>query len=151
MAPSDSWTRPEAIVRAVFATATVVFGGLGLLVREPRLFIAAGICGILWTIWDVFWDRWIAPGSTWMFRTLTEGTGGGNLPNVRPTLDDTIRLLENHLAGAAHPKVRIQAAIRLEEIYRTVKKDPERAREVRARARALFPDATEWPRRGWTD
>lgn len=142
MTPSDSWTRPESVVRAVFATATVVFAGLGLLVREPRLFIAAGICGVLWTVWDVFWDRWIAPGSAWMFRTLTEGTGG-EPANIRPTLDDTIRLLESHLAGTAHPRVRIQAAIRLEEIYRTVKKDPAKAREVLARARSAFPDAPE--------
>jgi hypothetical protein len=150
MTPSDSWIRPGSVVRAVFATATVVFTGLGLLVREPRLFVAAGICGILWTVWDVFWDRWIAPGSAWMFRTLTEGTGGDPV-NMRPTLDDTIRLLESHLAGAAHPRVRIQAAIRLEEIYRTVKKDPDRARSVRERARALFPDAPEWRRPGWTE
>jgi hypothetical protein len=85
-----------------------------------------------------------------MFRTLTEGTGGDPV-NMRPTLDDTIRLLESHLAGAAHPRVRIQAAIRLEEIYRTVKKDPDRARSVRERARALFPDAPEWRRPGWTE
>jgi hypothetical protein len=142
MAPSDDWTRPESVVRAVFATATVVFGGLGLLLREPRLLVAAGVCGALWTLWDVFWNRWIAPGGSWLFRSLTEGTGG-DLPNLRPSLDDTIRLLENHLAGAAHPRVRIQAAIRLEEIFRTVKRDPARAREVLARARALFPDAPE--------
>jgi hypothetical protein len=142
MAPSDHWTRPESVVRAVFATATVVFGGLALLIREPRLFVAAGICGALWTVWDVFWNRLIAPGSAWMFRTLTEGTGG-DLPNIRPTLDDTIRLLESHLAGTAHRRVRIQAAIRLEEIFRTVRKDPVRAREVLARARVLFPDAPE--------
>ena len=142
MTPSDHWTRPEAVVRAVFATAAVVFAGLGLLIREPRLLIAAGVFGILWTLWDVFWDRWIAPGSAWMLRTLTEGTGG-DLPNIRPTLDDTIRLLENHLAGTASPRVRIQAAIRLEEIYRTVKKDPVRARELLVRARVLFPDSPE--------
>jgi hypothetical protein len=142
MTSSDRWTRPEAVVRAVFATATIVFGGLGLVIRERRLLVAAGIFGILWTVWDVFWDRWIAPGSAWMFRTFTEGTGG-NLPDIRPTLDDTIRLLERHLAGTASRRVRIQAAIRLEEIYRTVRKDPARARDVLARARALFPDAPE--------
>jgi hypothetical protein len=142
MAPPDRWTRPEAVVRAVFATGTLVFGGLGLVIREPRLLVAAGICGILWTVWDVFWDRWIAPGGGWILRALTEGTGG-DLPNIRPTLDDTIRLLESHLAGTASARVRIQAAIRLEEIYRTVRKDPARARDVLTRARALFPDAPE--------
>src|SRR5512134_2652076 len=111
MPPSDRWTQPEAVVRAVFAAATFLFGGLGLGLGERRLLIAAGICGILWTVWDVFWERWIAPGSAWMFRTFTEGTGG-DLPNTRPTLDDTIRLLERHLAGTATPHVRIQAAIR---------------------------------------
>ncbi len=42
----------------------------------------------------------------------------------RPTLDDTIRLLESHLSQGASRSVEIQAAIRLEEIYRTVKQDP---------------------------
>jgi len=142
MSSSDDWTRPETIVRAVFATATIIFGGLGLLLREGRLLVAAGIFGILWTLWDVFWDRLIAPGTTWAYRTFTEGTGGA-LPNIRPTLDDTVRLLEHHLESDASQHVKIQAAIRLEEIYRTVRKDPARAEAVVRRIKDLYPDAPE--------
>jgi len=134
--------RPETIVRAVFAVATVIFGAVGLVAAEPRLLVAAGIFGILWTLWDVIWERWIAPGAAWGFRSLT-GDLGESPPDLRPTLDDTIRLLEAHLAGRASRRVQIQAAIRLEEIYRTVRKDPARARAVIARARERFPDAPE--------
>jgi hypothetical protein len=142
MSSSDRWTQPEAIVRGVFATATVVFGALGLLIREGRFLVAAGTFGILWTLWDVLWNRIIGPGAAWGFRTLTEGTGEAP-PNIRPTLDDTIRLLESHLARTTSRSVHIQAALRLEEIYRTIRKDPARARAVLDAARARYPDAPE--------
>jgi len=142
MSSSDRWLQPEAIVRGLFAAATIVFGGLGLVIRETRLLVAAGAFGILWTVWDVLWDRVIGPGTEWVFRTLTEGAGGAP-PNIRPTLDDTIRLLERHLAGDASRSVHIQAALRLEEIYRTIRKDPARARAVLEAARARYPDAPE--------
>jgi hypothetical protein len=143
MSPSDSGIRPDAVVRAVFATATVVFGGLGLLIRDGRLLVAAGAFGILWTVWDVLWNRVISPGAEWGFRTLTEGSGGPSPPNIRPTIDDTIRLLESHLARDASRSVHIQSALRLEEIYRTLRKDPARARAVLDAARARYPDAPE--------
>jgi len=142
MSGSDRGIRPEAIVRGVFATATIVFGGLGLVIREGRLLVAAGAFGILWTVWDVLWDRVISPGTEWGFRTLTEGVGSAP-PNIRPTLDDTIRLLESHLARDASRSVHIQAALRLEEIYRTVRKDPVSARAVLVAARERYPDAPE--------
>jgi hypothetical protein len=150
MSSSGSFQRPEAVVRAVFATATVIFGGLGLLLGNGKLLVTSGLCGVLWTVWDVVWDRLVGPTGEWAFRLLTEGTGGPP-PNVRPTLDDTIRLLENHLEGTASRRVRIQAAIRLEEIYRTIRKDPERARAVARRIQALYPDAPELKRAGLLD
>jgi hypothetical protein len=119
-----------------------VFGGLGLVIRDGRLLVAAGAFGILWTVWDVLWDRVIGPATEWGFRTLTEGTGSAP-PNIRPTLDDTIRLLESHLARDAARSVHIQAALRLEEIYRTIRKDPARARAVLMAARERYPDAPE--------
>jgi hypothetical protein len=142
MSSSDRWTQPEAVVRGLFAAATIVFGGLGLVTRDGRLLMAAGAFGILWTLWDVLWNRIIGPGAAWAFRTLTEGTGGA-APNIRPTLDDTIRLLESHLARPASRSVHVQAALRLEEIYRTIRKDPTRARAVLDAARARYPDAPE--------
>jgi hypothetical protein len=142
MSPFDRGIRPDAVVRAVFATATVVFGGLGLAIRDRRLLVAAGAFGILWTVWDVLWTRVIGPGADWVLRTLTEGAGGPP-PNTRPTLDDTIRLLESHLARDASRAVHIQSALRLEEIYRTLRKDGARARAVLEAARARYPDAPE--------
>jgi len=142
MSSSDRWIRPEAIIRGVFATATIVFGGLGLVIRDGRLLIAAGTFGLLWTVWDVLWDRVIGPGTEWGFRALTEGVGSAP-PNIRPTLDDTIRLLESHLARDTSRSVHIQAALRLEEIYRTIRKDPGSARAVLVAARARYPDAPE--------
>jgi len=141
MGPSP-FERPEVIVRGVFATATVVFGVLGLVTGEARLFVASGLFGILWTVWDVVWSRWIEPASSWAFRILTQGEGGPP-PNVRPTLDDTIRLLEQHLDGHASRAVQIQSALRLEEIYRTIRRDPAKARAVLSRARERYPDASE--------
>jgi hypothetical protein len=134
--------RPETVVRAVFATATIVFGVLGLLLREGRLLVAAGVFGTIWTAWDVIWDRVIGPFGSWTFQTLTEGTGGPPV-NDRPTLDDTIRLLESHLEHGATRHVQVQAALRLEEIYRTIRKDPARARGVLERIRERYPDAPE--------
>lgn len=142
--------RPEIVVRSIFAAATVIFGLLGLIVREGRFFVAAGIFGTVWTLWDVVWTRLVEPASTWVFRMLTEGAGGAP-PNIRPTLDDTIRLLESHLESNANQRVKVQAAMRLEEIYRTVRKDPARAQAVVRRIRGLYPDAKELQDLGWTD
>ena len=141
--------RPEILVRSIFMAATVIFGLLGLLTRDGRFFVAAGLFGAVWTLWDVVWGRVIEPASTWVFRILTEGVGGAP-PNIRPTLDDTIRLLESHLERGANQRVKVQAAIRLEEIYRTVRKDPARARAVVQRARELCADAPELQKLGWT-
>jgi hypothetical protein len=142
MSSVDPFQRPDRIVRFAFALASVVFGLLGLTLRSGRLLAAAGICGVVWTVWDVLWDRWVEPAGTWTFRALTEGIDE-EPSNTLPTLDDTIRLLEHHLAGEASRHVRIQAALRLEEIYRTVRKDPTLAEDVLNRALALYPDAPE--------
>jgi hypothetical protein len=142
MSPSERWNRPEVVVRSVLAAATLLFGGLGVVIRDGRLLVAAGAFGVVWTVWDVLWNRVIGPGTEWGFRTLTEGTGGPPA-NVRPTIDDTIRLLESHLARDASRGVHVQSALRLEEIYRTIRKDPARARAVLDAARARYPDAPE--------
>lgn len=142
MSSPGRWTQPEAVVRIAFATATIVFGGLGLVIGDGRLLVAAGAFGVLWTVWDVLWHRIIGPGAEWGFRTLTEGADAAP-PNIRPTLDDTIRLLESHLARTASRSVHVQAALRLEEIYRTIRKDPARARAVLDAAQTRYPDAPE--------
>jgi hypothetical protein len=136
---------PVVVVRAILMAATVVFGLLGLLVREGRLLAAAGAFAVLWTVWDVLWERALGPAGEWAARALTEGIGEPPA-NTRPSLDDTIRLLERHLERGAPRHVEIQVAIRLEEIYRTIRKDPVAARRVIALVREKYPDAPELAR-----
>lgn len=134
----------SAIVRRVFGGATIVFGAIGLLLRDdPRWFAASGACGALWLAWDVLRDHVLAPFGEWVHHALSGGITGGPAPNTRPTLEDTIRLLESHIAGEASRGVQINAAIRLEEIYRLIKKDEAKARDVIERVRGRFPDAVE--------
>lgn len=143
MTPLGPYTSPGRIVRAALATATIGFGVLGLTLGVPRLLMAAGAFGIMWTLWDIVWDRLFVPFGDWAARTLTQGGVGVSNPQMRPTMQDTIRLLENHLEHGAARSVEIQAAIRLEEIYRTVRKNPAKARDVVRRISAKYPDATE--------
>ena len=77
-------------------------------------------------------------------RSFTEGGVGPSATPHRPTLDDTIRLRESHLSQGASRSVEIQAAIRLEEIYRTVKQDPAWARGMVRRVSARYPDGRNW-------
>jgi hypothetical protein len=142
MTPATGYTNPAAVVRAVLAVGAVAFGLLGLFSGDPRVLAAAGALAILWTAWDLLWDRVLGPAADWAARLFTEGVGGPSA-DIRPTLDDTIRLLESHLARDAARSVHLQAAIRLEEIYRTIRKDPARARDVIARVRKRYPDAEE--------
>jgi len=131
------------IGRAVLGTATVLFLVIALLLRDdPRWYVAAGTAGVFWTLWDLVWSHVLAPLGRWIVQAFSGGLAGPP-PNVRPTLEDTIRLLESHVAGKAARGVQLQAAIRLEEIYRMVKKDPGRARDVIRRMRDRFPDAVE--------
>jgi hypothetical protein len=149
MSPFERYVNPGVVVRTVFAAATVVFLVLGLGLRSARLLAAGAVFGLVWTLWDLLWDRVLGPGGAWAVRALTEGVGETPAA-TRPTLDDTIRLLENHLAHGADRHVEIQAAIRLEEIYRTIRKDPERARVILERVRRKYPDAEELKRHDGT-
>ena len=40
----------------------------------------------------------------------------------------------------------VNAAIRLDEIYRTVKKEPDKARRAVEKVRERYPEASEWER-----
>ena len=145
MSPSEPYLNPGSVVRGVFAAATVLCLVLGLGLQSAKLLAAGGAFGLIWTLWDVLWSRVLGPGGGWVARVLTEGVGETPAA-TRPTLDDTIRLLENHLAHGADRHVEIQAAIRLEEIYRTIRKDPARAREILEMVRRKYPDAEELKR-----
>ena len=146
MARRQSQPSASQVVRIALATGTTVFGLLALLVArdDPRFWGAAGALGLLWWGWDLIVEHVVRPLGGWAVAVFSGGIGDGRPPpNTRPTLDDTIRLLESHLEGRASRQVVINAAIRLEEIYRTVKKDPSRARRAIAKAEQRFPGAEE--------
>src|SRR5574341_990984 len=135
---------PGRVVRGFVAGATAVFGAAALISGEPKAWAACGVFGLMWAGWDFLGGYVFGPVGDWISR-LWSGEAGTNRDDVDllPTLDDTIRLLENHLRPGVARSVVMQSAIRLEEIYRTVQGDPAKAREVVARARQLFPDAEE--------
>ena len=135
---------PGVVGRRFFATATVVALVLGLL-GDPHWFAASGAFGVAWWAWDAIWENVLAPIGGW-FTGMLAGTSGVEVPPDL-TVDDTIRLLEGHLSAEAVPRhVQIQSALRLAEIYRLSKQDPERARDVIARVRSRWPDAPELQR-----
>ncbi len=145
MFPDDP--SPATVVRWFMATATVVFGGVGLLVGDARWFAASGAFGLMWVGWDFLSGQLFGPLGDWLWRLWAGDIGTDrDAANLRPTLDDTVRLLESHLRPGVARSVVVQAALRLEEIYRTIKDDPVKAREVIARARELVPDADELTR-----
>ncbi len=138
---------PGAVVRGFMAAATLVFALAGLLGGDARWFAASGAFGAMWLAWDFLSAQLFNPLGEWFSRLWTGGVGSGrDAANLRPTLDDTVRLLESHLRPGVARSVVVQAAVRLEEIYRTIKDDPVRAREVIARAKELVSDAEELTR-----
>ena len=123
--------RVSTAVRGILGTATVGLLLVGLLVRDdPRWFVLSGTCGMLWWGWDLLIEYVVTPTGDWLMSVIAGGALDSPPPGARPNLEDTIKFLEGHLERGASPRVEMNAAIRLEEIYRTVKKDPARARLV---------------------
>jgi hypothetical protein len=139
--------KASTTVRAVLGTATIVSLGIALVARtEPRWYAISGACGVLWWAWDLIVEYIIEPLGAWLTAVLMGGALDEPTPGARPSLDDTVRLLESHLERGASRKVDINAAIRLEEIYRVVKKKPEEARRVVDIVLERHPDAPELKR-----
>ncbi len=141
MAAFGSTTSPSAAGRRMLAVATIVSVIIGL-AGDRRFFAAAAAFGALWWAWDFLWGSVLGPLGRWFTGMLTGTVQVEDLPDL--SVDDTMRLLESHLANEATAKhVQIQSAIRLAEMYRTNRHDDARAREVVERVRARFPDAPE--------
>jgi len=96
--------------------------------------------------WDFLVEYVFEPIEAFAHHLLQGGAAQGDPSVHRPTLDDTVRLLESHLANPTSAKVDINAAIRLEEIYRTAKKDSAKAQAVIRTVRERYPDAPELER-----
>ena len=145
--PRDPQLSASRVVRVVLGTATVVLLVLAFAVdREPRLFAAAAIFGTIWWSWDLLMKHVFEPLADWTLGTVVGSGLGPSDPSLRPTLDELVVLLERHLERPTSQKVDINAAIRLEEIYRTVKKDPNSARRVVEIVLRRYPDAPELKR-----
>ncbi len=86
-----------AVVRHFMAAATLVFGAVGLFVQDPRWFAAAGVFGVMWTAWDFLGGYFFGPLGEWLSRVWFGDVTTDGTANLRPTLDDTVRLLEGHL------------------------------------------------------
>jgi hypothetical protein len=101
---------------------------------------------LIWWGWDLLLEHILLPIGDWLMSVFSGGALTSPPGGARPTLEDTIRFLEGHLERGASPRVEINAAIRLEEIYRTVKKDPERARRVVDLVLERYPNAPKLKR-----
>jgi len=132
----------SGIVRAFLSVATLVSGVLGFLSRDLRWFAAAAAFGTMWTVGDVLVAKVLIPLADFAARLLEGGVDGPPV-ETRPTVEDTIRLLESHLAGGGPREVQIRAAIRLADLYRAAHHDSARARQVIDLIRERFPDAEE--------
>jgi hypothetical protein len=149
MSPSPSSITLSSAVRRVLGLATLVFVVAGFVFdRNTPLFVAAGACATMWWAWDFLVEFVFEPIEDFVHYLLQGGAAQNDRSGLRPSLDDTVRLLENHIANPTSAKVDINAAIRLEEIYRTAKKDPAKAQEVLRTVRARYPDAPELQRYG---
>ena len=152
MSPPQSSLSLSAIVRRAFGLATLVLAGAGLVFDgNTQLFVVAGACATLWWAWDVLVEFVFEPIEDFAHHLLQGGVTENDPSVSRPSIDDTVRLLENHLANPTSARVDINAAIRLEEIYRTAKQDPARAQEVIRTVRERYPDAPELQRFGDTE
>lgn len=145
--PEDPVTSSR-VVRSVLGVATFLMLGVAVLVGDARVYAAAAVFGTVWWLWDLLVDYVFEPLGEWATQHVLGGGLGGADSDLRPDLDELIRLLETHLRHGASRQVDLNAAIRLEEIYRLVKKDPERARRVIELVRSRYPDAPELERYG---
>lgn len=135
------------VVRLVFGTATVALLVAAFAVgAEPRLYAAAAVCGTIWWAWDVLAAHVFTPIGEWVNDVIVGGGAGASDRSTRPSLDEVVQMLERHLERPTSRKVDLNAAIRLEEIYRTVKRDPAAAARVIAVVRERYPDAPELAR-----
>jgi hypothetical protein len=130
------------VIRMFLGTATWVSVGLGLLTRDVRWFVTAGALGTIWWLADFLWNRVVTP-----FGEFLEQVARGEIdpPPASAVLsvEDTVRLLEDHINGDASRQVQIQAALRLADLYRAAYHDNARAVDVIRRVKNRFPDAEE--------
>ncbi len=141
MARFGAPTSPSGVGRRALGIATILAAILGL-AGDERWFAAAGAFGTAWWAWDFVWGNVLGPLGNWFTGMLTGTAQVEEAPDL--SLDDTVRLLESHLAAEQTPRhVQIQSALRLAEIYRINRNDETKARDVIDRVKARWPDSPE--------
>lgn len=143
--PRDDNPPPSAVVRWALGAATVAFFAAGLLGKSSAAFVAAGAFGTMWWAWDLLVDNVLTPLGDWLSGLLTGDALAGDDSDPL-TLEQTAELLERRLRPGVAPHIVIQAALRLEEIYRMDWHDPDKARAVIARARELVGNVPQLAR-----
>jgi hypothetical protein len=134
---------PAGVGRVAFGAATILTALLGL-TGDRRWLAASGAFGTLWWFWDLVWENVASPFGDWIGGLLTGSVS--SMPEEL-TADDTIRMLEGTLENEeAERHVRIQAALRLAELYRYARRDPRAASAVLRSIRERYPDAPELDR-----
>jgi hypothetical protein len=145
MLPHRDSPPPGAVVRWALSAATIVFLVAGLLGKSTGALVASGAFGTMWWAWDLLNENVFAPFGNWLSGLLSGDVLAGDDGDPL-TLQDTIELLEHRLRPGVAPHIVIQAALRLEEIYRLDQHDSAKARAVIARARELVGDAPQLKR-----
>lgn len=130
------------VIRTMFGLATVVFLAVGFLVEEPRFYAAAGLLGAIWGAWNRVVNWVFGPIGDLSFRLL-QGEANLPSPNSQPVADETIRVLELRLERTVSRESDIQAALRLADLYRVIRKDPLRADAIIGMMRKRYPEAPE--------
>jgi hypothetical protein len=139
--PPSRDASPGTVIKVALGGGSLFFAAAAWLAdRDAGLWAASGLLGALWA-WVTFFvhdigqplGRWMR---SWYYGSVDETPG--------LSLDDNIRLLESRLADPNTPRrLQIRSAMRLEEIYRLNRNDPQRAREMIGLIRQRFPDARE--------
>ena len=140
--PQRDDPRPGAVVRWALGAATVVFLVAGLALKSTRALVASGAFGAMWWAWDLLNDNVFTPLGNWLSGLLA-GDVLADDDSDRLTLDETAELLERRLRPGTAPHIVIQAALRLEEIYRLDQHDLAKAHAVIQRARELVGDVPQ--------
>src|SRR6267143_3825296 len=112
----------SGIVRVGLGGATLAFAALGVLTGDTRFYLASGLTGTFWWLWDWVADAVLAPLGDMLENLFLGGGVGIPLPpESGSTGEDAIRRLEARLEHPGSPDEEVQAALRLADLYRVVR------------------------------
>ena len=133
---------PSQLIRHAFAACAIFFGVMATFFARgnAQIIAAAAAFGVIWTAWDLIMAWVVNPFLDLVRDVGSEASGAGDTDGRRPTLDETIGFLERNIANPTARHLDIQSALRLEEIYRVAKKEPDKGRRVVEQMLERYPD-----------